>query len=59
MNEGIKRYAREMRVPLWEIAAKLGISESTMTRMMRQEISEEKATEIRGIVSEIARKRVM
>lgn len=59
MNEGIKRYAREMRVPLWEIASKLGISESTMTRLLRQEVPEEKAIEIRGIINEIARKRVM
>lgn len=59
MNEGIKRYAREMRVPLWEIASKLGISESTMTRLLRQEVPEEKATEIRDIINEIARKRVM
>ena len=58
MNDALKNYAREMRVPMWEVAANLGVSESTMTRMMRQEISEEKTAEIRSIVAEIARKRV-
>ena len=42
MNENVKGAARMARVPLWEIAARLGISESTMTRMLRRELTAER-----------------
>ena len=58
MNERIKVAAKEKRVPLWEVASRLGVSESTMTRMMRQELSEDKAHNILAIINEVARERV-
>ncbi len=59
MNERIKVAAKEKRVPLWEVASRLGVSESTMTRLMRQELSEDKAHSILAIIDEVARERVI
>ena len=58
MNEGVKNAARRMRVPLWAVADRVGVSESTMTRMMRRELSEEEQSKLIRAISEIARERV-
>jgi len=57
VNDKIKNAARDKRVPLWEIAVKLGVSESTVTRMMRQELPPDKTAEILNIIDTIARGR--
>lgn len=45
MNQELKSYARRNGVRLWQIAEELGISEATMTRLMRRELlPEEKCT---------------
>lgn len=40
-NEDIKLEARGNGVPLWQIAEKLGISEPTITRRLRKELTAE------------------
>lgn len=59
MNDRIRIAARQKRVPLWEIASRIGISESTMTRLLRQELSEEKTQDILSVINEVARERVI
>ena len=59
MNDIIKNAARKARVPLWEVAERMGVSESTMTRMMRRELPEEKKSELVDVIQEVARERVM
>lgn len=59
MNENVKGAARMARVPLWEIAERLGISESTMTRMLRRELTAEKQSELVEVIHTIARERVI
>ena len=58
MNDRIKNAAREKRVPLWEVASRMGVSESTMTRLMRQELPEKKTQDILSVIDEVARGRV-
>lgn len=56
-NTDIRAEAKEKHVFLYEIAEKLGISEPTMTRMLRRELPQEKKTRINGIISDIAASR--
>ena len=53
-NVIIRRQARALGVPLWQIAKHLGISEATMTRRLRSELSENEKAEILEIISSLA-----
>lgn len=52
-NESLKLYAKGSGVPYWRIAKKMGVSENTLVRLMREELPEEKEKEIRLIIDEI------
>ena len=54
--EAIKREAKKNGVPLWLIADRMGISEASMTRLLRHELSREKEAVILGIIKEEGRK---
>lgn len=53
-NSEIKLAAKKAGVYLYNIADCLGISENTMTRLLRRELPEEKKTEIKGIIAKLA-----
>lgn len=53
-KEYFRQYAKDRKVRLWQIADALGISEPTMTRMLRHEISKEQLDRLCGIVDRIA-----
>ena len=53
-NSDIRTKAKEKRVYLWEIAEKLEISEPTITRKLRRELSCEEKEQIFAIIEEIA-----
>lgn len=53
-NADIRAVAKRNGVYLYAIADKLGVSEPTMTRLLRRELSEEKKRQIKGIIAEIA-----
>ena len=53
-NKDIRAAAKEKGVFLYSVAEKLGISEPTMTRMLRKELSKDKKAQILGIISELA-----
>ncbi len=53
-NQNIRDYAAKKGVYFWEIAMKLGISEPTITRWMRVELSADKRREIEQVISDIA-----
>lgn len=38
-NSDLRKKARKARVPLWKVADELGVSEPTMTRRLRYELS--------------------
>lgn len=52
-NQDIRDYAAKKGVYFWEIAMELGISEPTMTRWMRAELTADKRREIRQIIDKI------
>lgn len=54
-NIKIRREAKANGIPLWVIAKRLEISEASMSRLMREELSEEMKNNILNIISEIAK----
>lgn len=54
-NKSIKEYAIKKKVYLWQIAKKLGMTDSTFSKKLRDELDEETKTKILAIIDEIAR----
>lgn len=52
-NKDIRDYARIKDVRLWQIASRLGINDSTLSRKLRSELTEDKKAEIRAIIDEL------
>ena len=50
-NLDIRHYARARDVPLWMIAQELNISESSMTRKLRTELSVSEKDRIKAIIN--------
>lgn len=50
-NQGVRRAARAAGVPLWRVAAAIGVSEPTLTRWLRVPLSEDKE---RRVIAAIA-----
>lgn len=57
-NENIRKVAKNAGVHLWEIAAKLGISEPTLTRWLRFPLPTEKEKEVLNAIAELRREAV-
>ena len=55
MNQSINDEIRRSRIMKWEIAAKIGITESTFSRCFRRALTEEQAEKIRTAIAEIQR----
>lgn len=53
-NEKIRRHAKERGVFLWELAARAGITDSTFSRKLRRQFSEEETAEMLNLIDEIA-----
>lgn len=53
-NTDVRQYAKSRSIYLWQIAEALGISEPTMTRRMRTELSEEDKHNMLAIIDELA-----
>lgn len=53
-NREIKEYIKSKGVPMWMIAERLKITDSSFSRMLRYEISEEKKSQIKAIADELA-----
>lgn len=49
-NEKIKKALENKRLCQWELADMLGVSESTVTRLLRHELPEEKKKEILDLI---------
>lgn len=50
-NESVRRAARIAGVPLWKVAAEIGVSEPTLTRWLRVPLSQEKETRIMAAIA--------
>lgn len=57
-NISIRECARKNGVKFWEIAEALGVSEATVTRRMRQELSQEEKEKILAIIDNLAKEAV-
>ena len=53
-NQEIRRAAAGAGVPLWKIARDIGISEPTMTRRLRVELTEEQKAEIMASIRRLS-----
>lgn len=53
-NTDIRKCAKTHGVRLWQIADELGISEITMSRKLRYELSEDEKQKILDIINELA-----
>lgn len=53
-NKKIRETAKSKGVCLWEIASALKISEATITRKLRKELSAEETSKILNIIEQLA-----
>lgn len=53
-NQEVRKYARSKAVCLWEVADYLEISEPTITRKMRRELSDTERAEMFSIIDKVA-----
>ena len=56
-NYAIREQAKTSNVRLWEIAEAMGVSEATVTRMLRKELSQAEQHKILGVVADLARRK--
>lgn len=54
-NLDIRQAAKERKVCLWQIAEHMGVSEPTITRRLRRELSEDEKKKIFVIIESIAK----
>lgn len=52
-NQKIRLAARGAGVPLWRVAEAMGVSEPTLTRKLRKELSKEEQTRVLAIIARI------
>ncbi len=53
-NSDIRSAAKQAGVFLYAIADRLGVSEPTMTRLLRRELPDEKKAQLKNIIAELA-----
>lgn len=53
-NEKIRRHAKDKGVFLWELAARVGITDSTFSRKLRKQFSEGETEALVKMIDEIA-----
>ncbi|MBR0461661.1 MAG: hypothetical protein IJJ00_02975 [Erysipelotrichaceae bacterium] len=56
-NNKLRSYSRDKSVYLWEVANALRISEATMTRKLRLELSREEISRIMSVIDEISKRK--
>ena len=57
-NMQIRKECRRYGIPLWMLAQKAGISEQTLIRWLREELTDERRTHLISIIEEL-RKEVL
>lgn len=53
-NSDLKTYAFERGIRLWQVAEKLGITDSTFSKRLRRNLSVEEKTNIKAIIDELS-----
>lgn len=54
-NSAIKKKAKDANVYWWQIAAKIGVAESTIIRWLRMPLSAEREAIIKSAIDELAK----
>ena len=54
-NKDIRDYAARRRIRLWEIAMELGINDSSLSRKLRKELTQDEKEKILGIIDQLAK----
>lgn len=54
-NEEIRRYAAGKGVRLWQVADRLGIADTSLSRKLRKELLADGKQEIRRVIDELAK----
>ena len=54
-NLEIRKLSRDSKVSLWKVAARMGISDTTLSKRLRKNFPEKKKQEIIGIIKELAK----
>ena len=57
-NENVRKAARIAGIPLWRVAAAVGVSEPTLTRWMRFPLSEERERKIMAAIAALEKEAV-
>ena len=52
-NQDIRNHAKEKGVPIWDVAANLGMSESTISRRLRMELPETEKEKYISVIDSI------
>lgn len=53
-NQQIREAAKSAGVKLWEVAAKVGVTDSNFSRKLRRELSQAETARILSIISDLA-----
>lgn len=53
-NRDVREAAKAANAPIWAIGARIGVSEATITRWLRQELPADKKAEIMEAINTIA-----
>lgn len=57
-NQTVRRAARAAGVPLWRVAAAIGVSEPTLTRWLRVPLQEDKEKRVMAAIAALEREAV-
>lgn len=57
-NKTVRRAARSAGVPLWRVAAAVGVSEPTLTRWLRVPLPADKEQRVMAAINELAKEAV-
>lgn len=56
-NKEIRNLMKQKKVPMWQIADALSVSEMTVSRMFRHKLSEKEENLIKSVIDEIIKER--
>lgn len=56
-NKGLKDYAKDKGVKLWQIAERLNLNDGNFSRKLRKELSEEEKQKIIEIINTVAKQK--
>lgn len=54
MNQKIREYAQKKKVKLWQVAEKMGVHDSKLSKKLRHELPEKETEIIMTIIDELA-----